>query len=177
MSKTKLKPGCLISIAIILILIGICSFDAYTSNDPIRFASRAVRVKIPKETTVIIDDYSEASFPTGDRYSWTVLQIPSNKISEFKEVLKNSSDWKPLPVTKELVEHENFIQPTFMLGVQGEMPIKSATGYYIFIDEQIEEREETSFTEMPFYERPSFNFRFGLFDDRDGRLYIWSIDT
>ena len=176
MSKIKLKPGCLISIIVILILIGICSYEAYISSDPINFAGKAVRVKIPKGTTVIVDDYSEASFPTGDGYSWTVLQIPSNKINEFKDLLKNSPNWKPLPVTQELAEHEHFIQPTFMLGVQGEIPIKSATGYYIFIDEQVEERGGPDI-DLPFYERSSFNFRFGLFDDRDGRLYIWSIDT
>ena len=181
MFKTKPKPGCLIAIIVILAAIVGCVSYANIKTDPLTFASEAVRVGIPQGTTVIIDDYSEPSFPTGDGHSFTVFQIPPNKINEFRETLKNSFDWKPLPLPKELAENENFLQPTFMSGGHGEIPISSATGYYIFIDEQEEyNKEKNSQTydiATPFYARYSFNYRFGLFNDKDGKLYIWSIDT
>jgi hypothetical protein len=175
--KAKPKPGCLIAIVVVLVAIRICVFDSYISSNPLNFASKAVRVGIPKGTTVIIDDYSEPSFPTGDGYSFTVLQIPPDKINEFINSLKKSTDWKPLPLPKELAENERFLQPTIMASVNGEIPIASATGYYIFIDEQKEENRQSPEMATPFYERYSFNYRFGLFNDKDGRLYIWSIDT
>ena len=181
MFKAKPKPGCLIAIAVVLLMIGGCISYIYMKTDPLVFASEAVRVKIPTGTIVIIDDYKEPSFPTGDGNSFTVLQIPLDKIDEFSETLENSSDWKPLPLPKELAENENFLQPTFMSGGRGEIPITSATGHYIFIDEQEEyDKEHNSRTyavATPFYKRHSFNYRFGLFNDKDGKLYIWSIDT
>ena len=161
---------------VIILILACVIINSLVPSNPVSFASSSLRIAIPKDTTVIIDEYSEPSFPTGDGYSWTVLQIQTDKIDEFKESLKNSSDWKPLPLPKELAENEQFLQPTFMSGVEGEIPIASATGYYIFIDEQ-KEGKQSSDIATPFYERFSFNYRFGLFNDKDGRLYIWSIDT
>lgn len=178
--KTKPKPSCLLAIIIILVAIGLCVSYASIKTDPLVFASEAVRVEIPSGTTIITDDYSEPSFPTGDGHSFTVLQIPPHKIDEFREILKNSYEWKPLPLPKELAENENFLQPTFVSGGYGEIPISSATGYYIFIDEQEEHNKERNGQydiATPFYKRYSFNYRFGLFNEKDGKLYIWSIDT
>jgi hypothetical protein len=162
---------------VVVLAIGVCVIDAAIPSNPVTFAQKALRVKIPEGTTVIIDNYSEPSFPSGDGYSWTVLQISPDQIDEFITSLEKFPGWKPLPLPEELAEHERFLQPTIMLFGEEEIPITTATGYYLFIDEQVEERRQSSDIATPFYARPSFNYRFGLFNDKDGRLYIWSIDT
>ena len=160
-----------------------CVFAVFLPKSPTSYASQALRINIPKGTTVIIDDYEEPSFPLGDGYSRMVLQIDPEEIVEFTNSLKASPIWKPLPLPEELAKGIDYLQPSNGFGLEGNIPIPitTATGYYVFIDSQEEynKRHNTQDydTSQPFYDRPSFNFTFGLFDDKDGRLYLWSIDT
>ena len=174
-----------LSILLLLVCVVSCFFlvfsDLITPQSPVEFASSALRIDIPKDTTVIVDNNDGPSFPLGDGYSWMVLQIPTEKAIEFTNSLKKSPIWKPLPLPKELAEAEHYLQPTFEFGLEGTIPITTSTGYYFFIDSQEEynkrNAKQTYDTTEPFYKRPSFNFTFGLFDDQDGKLYLWSIDT
>jgi hypothetical protein len=170
MIKKVSKKGWLIAFIVFVVAIGACVVDAFIPDSPVKYISSVLRIKIPKGTTVISDDYSEPSFPTGDGYSWTILQVPPEKITEFVSSIEASPIWKPLPLSSELASHEHYIQPAFMFGVEGEIPITTSEGYYVFIDRQDN-------TIKPFYERPSFNYTFGLFNKKDGKLYFWNLDT
>ena len=102
-----------------------------------------------------------------------VLQIPPEKITEFSAKLHNASAWKPLPLPEEFAQNEHYLQPNRLFGVKGTIPITTAKGYYLFQDSQIGRYDTTK----PFYERSSFNFTFALFDERDGKVYIWVLST
>ena len=182
------NKGC--CVAIIAILIPICVIGAWALTgfigsffpmSPVEFAGVLLKVDIPEGTTVISDVYSESSFPTGDGHTWTVLQIPHEKVNEFAASLKASPFWKPLPLSPELADQQAYLQPTIMFGLDGTIPIKNATGYYFFVDRQEasnkKDNSQTYDTFIPFSKRNSLNYTFGLFNDRDGKLYVWSIDT
>ena len=170
MIKKESKKGWLITFTVLIIAIGACVIESFIPDNPVKYVSSALRIKIPNGTTVFNDDYSEPSFPTGDGYSWTILQVPPDKITILVNSIEASPIWNTLPLPPELVEHEHYIQPNSMFGVEGEIPITTSDGYYVFIDRQ----DETS---EPFYERSSFNYTFGLFNIEDGKLYLWSLDT
>jgi hypothetical protein len=162
---------------LVLACIGACLFFSIPDS-PVRFASRALGVKVPDDSIVIIDQYDGPNIPTGDGYSWTVLQIPSEKIDEFTSTLAESSDWKSLPLSAELAQNDWCLQPGL---TEGEIPIVNTTGYYFLNDYQEAYNQENNRqryeTEKPLCERTSQNFLFGLFDEKDGKLYIWSINT
>jgi len=168
--------GCLITSSIIIVVVtAVCVISGRITSDPLNYAGSVLRIPVPDGTTVIVDDYMEPSFPTGDGYSWMVLQISPEKINEFAASLEASSIWMPLPLPPELAENERYLQPTIMSGVEGAIPITTSTGYYLFRDRQKENGGPD--TIKPFYERSSLNYTFGLFNDKDGKLYIWSLDT
>jgi hypothetical protein len=115
-----------------------------------------------------------------DGHTFVILQIPSEKIVEFTGILEKSPFWKPLPLSLEFSGHEEEFQPS-LFSIEETIPVTTSTGYYFFIDYQGEynkqKGEQVYDTTQPFYERDSEDFGFGLFDDKDGKLYIWSIDT
>jgi hypothetical protein len=168
---------------LILACITSCIFYALTPENPIDLASSMLRIKLPEGTTVVTNDDTGPGLPipggASDGYTFLVLQIPYEKIGEFTNILEASSYWKPLPLPIELAQHEEYLQPTF--GIKATIPIATSTGYYLFIDSQEEYNKEhgkqTYDTTRPFYERFSFNYTFGLFNDKDGKFYLWRIDT
>ena len=170
---------------IILVVIGALFtyglFSGLLSDDPISYANRVLDIRIPKGTTIITDIYEEPSFPTGDGYSWIILQIPSGEIVNFEKSLKSSSIWKPLPLSSDLMENERCLQPSIMFKVKEEIPISGAEGYYFFSDHQanhnLSQNEQIYDITIPLCKRPSLNILFSLFDKTDNKLYIWQIDT
>jgi hypothetical protein len=181
--KTSIFPFmALVAGLIILACISACLISFLGLEDPVMLASSMFRVKLPNNTTVIANDNSPGlPFPGGasDGYVFIVLQISSEKIAEFTNTLKESSYWKSLPLSEELAQNENWLQPS--IGIEETIPITTSTGYYLFIDSQEEYNKEHGEqyydTSKPFYDRLSFNFTFGLFNDKDGKLYLWHIDT
>jgi hypothetical protein len=177
----------LIGITSLLILVFIGVFFTYGlfsdlfSDDPISYANRVLDIRMPKGTTVTTDIYEKPSFPTGDGHSWIILQIPSGKVAEFEKSLKSSSKWKPLPLSSNLIENEQCLQPSNMFGVKGEIPTSGTEGYYFFSDWQANynksKKEQIYDTSIPLCKRPSLNILFSLFDTTDNKLYIWKIDT
>jgi hypothetical protein len=187
-SKTK-NFWVLITAGLIILLelacVATCLISVFKPEDPKKLAGSISRVKLPIGTTILTnnDTYTGLPIPGGasDGYTYLVLQIPSDKIVEFEATLKQSSYWKPLPLSAELAEHEDIIQPSISGGIEETIPIASSTGYYLFIDSQ-EEYNKSSGEQVydiatPFYDRYSYNFTFCLFNDKDGKLYIWSLDT
>lgn len=170
---------------LVLACIASCLAPILIPEDPIRVARSMSGVELPKGTTILtnIDTYTGLPIPGGasDGYTFLVLQIPPQKIGEFTTTLEKSSFWEPLPLSPELADHEEYIQPSFIYGVEETIPIASVTGYYLFIDRQ-EEHNKSSGKQVyeiatPFYERYSYNFTFCLFDDQVGKLYLWRSDT
>lgn len=177
--KKNLKAN-LIPLGIVVFLIFACILYAHFQSQPLWYAHSLLKVSIPKGTTVVTDVFEEPSFPLGDGYSWMVLQIPIEKAGEFAHSLEASTSWKPLPLPAELAGCEHSLQPT-MADLEGTIPIAESSGYYFFVDAQEEHNKKHESqdydTQLPFCERKSLNFRFALFNVRDGRVYIWSIDT
>lgn len=184
MPKNKKTNGCLITvwtlIGIIFVLILTCVISILIPENPIAIASSMIRSDLPKGTAIVNDDYDGPSFPLGDGYTWIVLQIPAEEISRFKNSLAETPYWKSLPLPTELAENERYLQPSFF-GVNETIPIDTSTGYYLFIDHQEEynkaQKRQAYDTSIPFYKRASLNYTFGLFNDKDGRLYLLRFDT
>jgi hypothetical protein len=184
--KTRKKIGLttviLMAVAFYALLLA-CVTESLTSN-PVNLASSLLRTDLPQGTTVItnVDTGPGLPIPGGasDGYSFLVLQIPPEKTTGFAGKLK-SPLWKPLPLAPDLAKAERYLQPTIMSGVEGNIPIATSTGYYLFFDRQEEynrtHSRQTYDTTRPFYERSSSNYTFGMFDDQSGKLYLWSIDT
>ena len=165
-------------------LIFTCVLEPLLPGYQIRLASSMLRTKLPKGTTaIVIDDSPGLPFPGGasDGYTFLILQIPPKKIAEFTNTLEESPIWKPLPLPARLAENEHFLQPRIIGAIEETIPIDSSTGYYLFIDHQEEYNKahdsQTYDTAKPFYERSSLNYTFGMFDDKTGKLYLWSLDT
>lgn len=176
-------------IPVMLVLIAACVVSCLVSllvpQDPIKLARSISRVALPKGTTIVSNNDTGPGLPipggASDGYVFLVLQIPMEKIAEFTNTLSNSPDWKPLPVPAEFAEHERVLQPSISGGIDESIPITTSTGYYLFIDHQAEYNKRTGrdsyAVATPFYERPSYNFTFCLFNDLDGKLYLWRLDT
>ena len=170
---------------LVLACIASCLAPILIPEEPISLARSMSRVEFPKDTTIVTNNDTGPGLPipggASDGYTFLVLQIPPEKIGEFTTTLIKSSFWKPLPLSSELADHEKYIQPSFMYGVEETIPIATATGYYLFIDRQEEYNISTGKQvyeiATPFYERSSYNFTFCLFNDKDGKLYLWRIDT
>ncbi len=164
----------LIIICIVILAIVASYIYLLIKENPVRYVSRLLNVEIPKGSVVIIDKYDAASIG----YSWTVIQIPSEKINEFTNSLKESFDWKPLPLPTELAQNDWCLQPPRL--ADGKIPISNAIGYYVLFDAQEaynkKNNTHTYATEIPLCKRFSQNFLFGLFNEKDGRLYVWQID-
>ncbi len=175
----------IIIVLLILACIASCCVSALIPENPIKLGSSMSRVELPKGTTIVTDNDTGPGLPipggASDGFTFLVLQIPPEKIVEFTTTLKESSFWKPLPLPAELAEHERAIQPSIAGGIEETIPIATSTGYYLFIDKQEEYNKRSGKQvypiETPFYERRSFNFTFGLFNDKDGKLYLWRLDT
>jgi hypothetical protein len=170
---------------LVLACVASCLISVLIPENPIKLASSISRVTLPKGTTLVTNNDTGPGLPipggASDGYTYLVLQIPSEKMVEFESTLKQSSYWKPLPLSAELADHEDIIQPSISGGIEETIPITSSTGYYLFIDSQ-EEYNNSSGEQVydiatPFYDRYSYNFTFCLFNDKDGKLYIWSLDT
>jgi hypothetical protein len=134
----NINKGCLIAVVLLGILILACVISVIIPENSVKVASSMLRIDLPKGTTILIDDDSGPSFPTGDGYTWMVLQVPHEEIIEFANSLETSPVWKPLPLPPELAENRDYLQPTIMSGVEGTIPIATSTGYYLFIDSQEE---------------------------------------
>jgi hypothetical protein len=178
----------LIRYLIIAIPIGFCVFycvlEPLLPGRPIRLAKSMIRTDLPGGTTVLtIDDDPGLPFPGGasDGYTFIILQIPSEQTSEFANSLNESQSWKRLPLPVVFLVNESLLQPDITDDQENTIPLDSPNGYYLFIDHQEEynqtHRDQTYDTKKPFYERASFNFTFALFDEKTGKLYIWSLDT
>ncbi len=167
---------------LVLVCILSCVLPYIIPVNPIRIASSMLKVELPKGTTpVTSDDMPGLPIPGGasDGYTFLILQIPPEEITEFTGTLERSPFWQPLPLPAEIAKQEWLLQPSF--DIKEEIPIATSTGYYLFRDYQDEynqrKGEQIYDTETPFYERHSFNFVFGLFNDKDGKLYLWELNT
>ena len=166
-----------------LACIASCLIPTFIPANPIKLAGSMLDVDIPEGSTVLTnnDTGGRLPFPGGasDGATFIILQIPPEKVVEFADTLADSPSWKALPLSPEFAGHEEEFQPSF--GIEGTIPITTSTGYYFFVDWQEEynkEKGEQEYdTTKPFYERISENFTFGLFNDKDGKLYVWGIDT
>lgn len=182
-SKKISRTKVIILVVAFFALLLACVTDSLNSN-PVKLASSLLRTDLPQGTTVItnVDTGPGLPIPGGasDGYTFLILQIPLEKITEFAGKLKPPL-WKPLPLTPDLAKAERYLQPTIMSGVEGNIPIATSTGYYLFLDRQEEynrtHSRQTYDTTRPFYERSSSNYTFGMFDNQTGKLYLWSIDT
>ena len=135
MEKDKKKYSRHVIITVCVLILSIIASCVYLSipENLVYYVSRVLNVEIPKGSVLIIDKYEPPSIPLGDGYSWTVIQIPSEKIGEFTNSLKESPDWKPLPLSTELAQNDWCLQPDL---ADGEIPISEATGYYMLHDGQ-----------------------------------------
>jgi hypothetical protein len=165
------------------VCIAACLISAAIPENPLKLASSMLDVKLPWGTTVLINHDTGPGLPipggASNGYTFMILQIPPEKVAEFKKTLETSPVWKPLPLPQEFEGHEDEFQPSF--GIEEMIPITTSTGYYFFIDYQEEynkrKGEQIYDTSKPFYERRSENCTFGMFNDKDGKLYLWNIDT
>lgn len=182
--KKYIRPTIIVLLIFLpLACIASCLLPIFIPENPIKLAASMAKVDIPKGATVLTNEDTGPGLPfpggASDGYTFIVLQIPSEKFAEFTDALEASSRWKPLPLSSEFAGHEDEFQPAF--DIDETIPITTATGYYFFIDRQAEynrqEGEQVYDTTIPFYERWSQNFTFGLFNDQDGKLYLWRIDT
>jgi hypothetical protein len=186
MSKPKKKLSrVIIGLLVFLPLacIASCLIPIFIPGNPIELAGSMLDIDIPKGTTVLTNDDTGPGLPfpggASDGYTFIILQIPPEKSDEFINTLEASPLWKPLPLSPEFTGHEEEFQPAF--DIEGTIPITTSTGYYFFVDWQAEHNKESGEqvydTTKPFYDRYSENFTFGLFDDKDCKLYLWRIDT
>lgn len=169
-------------VLLLLACIASCLIPIFIPRNPIKLAGSMLDVDIPKGSTVLTNhDTPGLPIPGGasEGDTFIILQIPPEKIIEFADTLADSPSWKPLPLSPEFAGHEEEFQPSF--GIEETIPITTSTGYYFFEDRQEEynkkKGEQIYDTTKPFYERYSKNFTFGLFNDKDGKLYVWGIDT
>lgn len=175
----------------VIVLIVACSVTfliwLFFPTSAVTSAKGILRTPLPKDTKVAENDDSGPGLPipggASDGYTWLVLQIPLSQITNFSKTLSASPSWKRLPLPPELAVGERYLQPTIMHGVKGHIPLETAKGFYILIDQQAEWNQgfprpnppyETS---KPIWERPSCDYSFGVFDENTGRLYVWSINT
>lgn len=183
--KSKpLSKGCVIAAAVPAGICGlltlICIISSFIPTNPIKLASSMAQVDIPKGATVLTNDDTGPSLPipgnASDGYTFLIVQIPPKRMLEFSLALADSDVWKSLPLPQEFIDNEWLLQPD-----NGTIPLDTPTGYYLFVDWQEEynktHSEKSNDTTEPFYERDNFNFTFGLYDDKTGMLYLWSLDT
>ena len=169
--KVFLSAVFIFTIVLVLAMIIADALGAFEGGgDPIEYANRILHINLPDDTSVIVDEYAGPSSSTGDGYSWSVLQVSQEEMDFFASRLAYNSHWQPLPISADLVQCEDNLQPKFVSGIEGEIPVSDATGYYFFTDNQEDSPE-------PFCERISYSYKFALFDDGDGKLYLWHIDT
>lgn len=133
----------------------------------VHYASRASRVKVP-EDAMVIKDYSSPLSVQGDAETVVILQIPPEEIQNFIATLAVSPDWIPLPLSEYLAENEPCLQPSYG---HGEIPIAHVSGYYTFRDRATYQIEE------PLCKRADAHFFFGVFNEENGKLYLYNIDS
>jgi hypothetical protein len=189
--KNKIKKAWLpltIGFCVLLVLacMASCLASIFIPEDPIKLGSAMAEVELPKGTTIAKSNDTGPGLPipggASDGFTFIVLQIPPEKIAEFTTTLAKSPYWKPLPLSPELAgQQEKLLQPSIAGGIEEVIPIATSTGYYLFIDRQAEyyksSGEYLEEIPTPFYKRHSYNFTFCLFNDKDGKLYLWRLDT
>jgi hypothetical protein len=182
--------GCLTAVAIptvlILTLVGGCVVEACLPRNAVKLAAAMLQTELPAGTKAVIKKDTGPGLPipggASDGYSWIVLQVPADQIAHFSQTLAGASRWKRLPLPPELAAGENLLQPTSMNEGRGHIPLETAKGYYQFTDEQAEQNRKYPGrigydTAKPFYDRPSLDFIFGVFDETTGLLYVWRLNT
>lgn len=141
-------------------------------------------VSLPKGTIVIKNKSAGDGLPlpggASDGYTFLLLQIPPSEIVVFARRLENSSAWRSLPLSSELSKNQKWLQPS--IAINETIPIAAtSSGYYMFVDfQEVNKRRKSKSADevaKPFHERHSLNFKFGLFNDKDGKLYLWRLDT
>ncbi len=190
----KITKGCLIgslaAVAIpmflVMLLVGACLIDACIPRNPVKLAAALLQTSLPAGTKAVTKDDTGPGLPipggASDGYSWLVLQIPPSQMANFSQRISASPLWKRLPLPPELAAGERSLQPTIMSGVRGRIPLETAKGYYLFIDEQAEYNRQYPDrsgydTSKPFYDRYSLDLIFGVFDDSTGMIYVWRVNT
>lgn len=185
--------GCLAAAVMLVLLVAFlvflvrgCLADAFGPRDPIKLAAALLDTPLPDGTAPETKEDTGAGLPVpggaSDGYTWLVLKVPSAQVKSFAQRIATSPQWKPLPLPPELAAGETFLQPTILDGGKGHIPLETAKGHYLFIDEQAEYNKKYPKrsgydTSKPFYERPSFDYIFGVFDESTGTIYVFRMNT
>jgi len=190
----KITKGCLIGcltavgipVLLVSLLIGACVIEAGIPRNPVKLAAALLDTPLPNGTVSVTKDDTGPGLPipggASDGYTWLVLKVPTDQITNFAHRISVSPQWKSLPLPPELDAAATYLQPTFMDGVKGHIPLETAKGYYLFTDEQAEYNKKYPKRSMydtakPFYERCSLDYIFGVFDESTGMIYVWRINT
>jgi hypothetical protein len=187
MTITKKQKGCLIGcltpVVLLLALIGLMCIP----SNPVKVAEGLLRIELPNGTKAVSSKDTGLGLPipggASDGYTWLILQVPPNQLTNFAQKVSTVPFWKRLPLPPELAAGEKYLQPTIMDGVKGQIPLETARGYYILIDQQVEWNQRVPpprppyQTNTPIWERPSMDYIFGVFDETTGRVYVWSVNT
>lgn len=187
MKMTNKQKGCLIGCLTPVVLLLVLIVLMCIPSDPVKLAEGLLRTKLPSGTKAASAEDTGPGLPipggASDGYTWLILQIPPDQATNFSRTVSAMPSWKRLPLPPELAAGERSLQPTIMDGVKGHIPLETAKGYYILIDQQVEWNQRIPpprppyQTEKPIWERPSMDYTFGVFDETSGRVYVWSINT
>ena len=159
----------------LLSLLSIGTIIAIGCADRRKAASVYLRTTVPAEAKVLTCVADESRF-------WCVLQLTPEQSVTFTETVKKSASWHPMPLTQELMDAADYLQP-HEREFRGQIPIANTNGYYTLLDLEAEyaakHPDPASLSRMkePFQKRGGLNYVFGYFDDIAGKVYVWWCHT
>lgn len=105
----------------------------------------------------------------GDGELWEVYELSPDQSKNFKMVLLNETEWKPLPLTRELEK--------LSFAYNADLPYDAKDGFYFFHDFQPDWYPSEASNSKPVWDRPSVNFVIMIYIPTEGRIYIDNQDT
>ena len=126
---------------------------------------------MPKDATVVtcIND---------ENWFWCIIELTPEQSTEFKDVIQSSTNWPAMPLTENLIEAAEFLQPNTS-EFKASIPITNSNGFYTFLDLEAEYAAKHPYAgssdriKQPFHKRGGLNYVFGYFDDIERRVYVW----
>ena len=175
----KFKCSAVIAMLLILVLLNVtgCQLMGFQTTDVLTDISNTLEVDV--SDGVVIYQYDDHGGFLGDGEMLVKLSFSD---TDCLNRIKESSDWKPLPLTKNL---EAFVYGAVIYGCNYEPCIhdedynpvvpKIENGYYCFVDRHSQSKDKKD--DSALLNRYSINCSLAIYDTDTNLLYYLELDT
>lgn len=140
------------------------------SNDVLTNISNELEVDAHKGTVIFVFD-DHGGFH-GDGTGYVKISFSN---SDCLDEIKESSAWKPLPLTENIAHLVSIIQYDLQREDGNPEIPEIKNGYYCFVDRHSESRDRKDDSEV--FDRHSYNFTVAIYDTDTDILYYMGFDT